>query len=256
MKPELSRISVLRVVSSIALLIYLVVQGGLASEVVESLPLRQGDFLLEEYIRALKSERSPKKASKTTAASNDIARIEVREERGLDMVIFHGGVTHEIAGQILIDKNGNVTKRHLYGYEKAKFVVRSDASLVIERNGRRSEYSWVGSLDQFVNANSVAGIYEDAEGKRYVFTDKGRAIFPDRSFDYGIAVDFTSLSYDLLVEKRQNSAKEKGSVDEELSAYTFFANDGDELYLYHLDKNSGWYTPEAEPFLVLKRVKQ
>lgn len=46
-----------------------------------------------------------------------------------------------------------------------------------------------GSVQEAVNRLVLAGEYRDAAGRSYVFSPEGRATWPDRAFDYEIALD-------------------------------------------------------------------
>ncbi len=99
------------------------------------------------------------------------------------------------------------------------------------------------SLDVLVNRAVIAGGYNDAQGKRFDFSDAGQATLPDGAFAYRVAAG--AKGCDLLLAV--------GEEGEAKARFGFAASKG-ELRLYGLTATKGGkQTCEAQPQWVLKR---
>ena len=104
-------------------------------------------------------------------------------------------------------------------------------------------------LEVFVNKNTVAGKYEDEDGKPYEFSGEGDAMFPDRKFAYEVLLDTAQASCDVLTSHHEKEPEGKERIG--------FAAKGDKLLLYKTQSLSkGTWRCEAKPFATLTRGEQ
>ncbi len=61
------------------------------------------------------------------------------------------------------------------------------------------------NLPTFVNKQILSGKYIDSEGNHYEFTDNGKAIWPNSSFDYEIILDSTEASCPYISSSMEDS---------------------------------------------------
>ncbi len=66
-------------------------------------------------------------------------------------------------------------------------------------------FRFVGDAERWVSDSVIAGNFQDAMGKRYVFEASGGAAFPDVGrFDYTLAIDHVLTHYDYIYSKKLN----------------------------------------------------
>jgi hypothetical protein len=82
------------------------------------------------------------------------------------------------------------------------------------------------SLDQVVNRLTIAGKYQDAEGRAYEFTEGGEAILPDRRFAYEVSLDPRAADCELLLSHRQRAPEGRDRLG--------YAWKGGELLLFNV----------------------
>jgi hypothetical protein len=106
-----------------------------------------------------------------------------------------------------------------------------------------------GSVRESVNQIVLAGEYRDAQGRRYVFTAAGHATWPDREFDYEIALDPSEACCEYF-----QHADPKGVGGQARYGYAW---KGDELQVFRVvyPEDGCPISCEPEPMLVLSPVK-
>lgn len=225
-------------------------------------PIVQGDISLlygkdhyfsTEYIEAIQHTKS---IIQTNKRSKGYDRIWVY--RGDGWVRFDVGTFDGVYQVFAVNRHGElidpgVTLEGSPGIKTTEFrpekllIERADHfSLVI--NGKSHIYQYVpkvgSNIDELLNSHILAGIYRDKNGKTYRFTPKGTAMFPSKSFTYGIDTGHYGLEFDRFAELR---------TDGTAIRWYGFRVSGDELKLYDV---GGEMNQEiaTEPFVVLKRM--
>jgi len=195
--------------------------------------------------------------------SEGTIRIEVISQDGKTLLNFMLGFARFVGDQYTLKENGEIKRNTNYGSDKPGFGFKllNDNSFELLRNGKALTYRHVDSLNTVINAKSIAGEYKDSSGKKYIFTEAGKAIFPDRSFNYSVATDFAPFevytgSHDELINNDINKdAKSNVEIMKNQSDYNYALEISDrELKLFKFDKNLPYFAPETIPFLVLQKV--
>lgn len=107
----------------------------------------------------------------------------------------------------------------------------------------------VDDFETLVRRYTIAGAWVDDQGRSYVFTADGTAVFPDRRFDYQVNIDLALVVHDIPLEKRFDSI----FGEKERWGTWAFELAGDELLLY--ETSGDFHEVRAEqPFLSLRRA--
>lgn len=182
--------------------------SGKRSQVQElSNQLREGEYLREDYIRALCESLSPLHATRPDGAPQLI--IVEKDKEGtsfMPVANFHEG--DDLYRPL---KNGRLRKIHPDGFEEslALFSLRvhgKDAFSLLDGE-RELQFRFVGKAERWVSDALIAGTYQDDKGGKYVFGANGQASFPGgRHFDYMLAMDHVLTNYDYLYSKDLNAS--------------------------------------------------
>ena len=165
--------------------------------------LRKGEYLREDYIHALCDTLSPLKATRHDTDPQLIV-LESDQDGAYLMPIhnFHeGDVPHRVSPEgrlqrILSDPN-RVTDTDL------SFSAHGAASFSLMKGSSELSFRFVGDAERWVSDSVIAGTYQDATGKKYMFDTNGQAALPDgRRFDYMLATDHVLTRYDYIYSKR------------------------------------------------------
>ena len=83
------------------------------------------------------------------------------------------------------------------------FSARGTESFGLMRGNSELSFRFVGDAGRWVSDSVIAGTYQDAMGKKYLFDTNGQAAFPDgRRFDYTLAMDHILTPYDYIYSKK------------------------------------------------------
>ena len=107
------------------------------------------------------------------------------------------------------------------------------------------------SVSVFVNRLLLAGEYIDGKGRKFLFTESGKAMWPGKNFGYEIILDYVGspASCDFLME-----VDERGRYSNPAVLYRFLW-EGNKLLIYQVD-NSGHSTIcKQKPDYTLRRIK-
>jgi len=159
--------------------------------------LRAGEYLREDYIRALCDSLSPLKA---TRPDDDPQMIIVgRDKAGTSFMPTHN--FHEGDNLFRPSKDGMFEPDEQGAFNSMNFRLRlrGAESFSLLRGSNELKFRFVGDTEHWVSETVLAGQYEDAEGKQYVFGANGEASFPgNRRFRYTLATDHVLNAYDYI----------------------------------------------------------
>ncbi len=83
------------------------------------------------------------------------------------------------------------------------FKARGTESFSLMKGSSELSFRFVEVADRWVSTSVIAGKYQDAMGKEYIFQPNGKAAFPgDRQFDYTLAMDHVLMGYDYIYSKQ------------------------------------------------------
>jgi hypothetical protein len=165
--------------------------------------LPKGDYLREDYIRALCESRS---------ALLTWHKVGAETYRGLDQItiggtaknisIFAGYNFHEGSGEIRPENDGTL---HL-GEVIYSMDIDGKDSFQLSDGKSTVHFRYVGDWQLWADRSVIAGSYKDAKGSKYVFGNDGVAHFPgNRSFDYKIGLDEVLTDYDYIYSDQLKS---------------------------------------------------
>jgi hypothetical protein len=205
--------------------------------VAQRFPLQIGDYLTVEFIDLLTQTHSPITARNRSDHRQYITSRILNNELSFTLM----GNFHEGLDGFGINSSG-VMVAHSFGNKLTGFKILSDSEFVLTLAGRSLTYRYVGNLDSFIAGQTIAGKYRDNKGALYIFTVEGRAIFPNRSFQYIVTPDVFG-SFDSFFEVVPHG-------DGTQYGFKFVNN---ELQLFKMGGPMG-DQPEPNPFVTLLRI--
>ena len=239
-------------------------------ECVDLLNKIEGLWINEKYIIALKKKKSPIKATKEIECCPEIQIIKIKDDKfqwGSSTWNFHEGWIYNILKFenvhknnkyiIFIDNIGNDSfalqvNNNNEKIESIQFfdkVNYKDKQVV-----KKDNYIRVNEQDvsEYVNNELFVGTYQDNQGNKYVFTNEGKAIWPNKTFFYYVKLDSFMAENDSIIVFRKD--KDHNRV---VLSYSFeFQNDN--LLFYEEDDTDDGVIPEKakKPFLILKKLEK
>ncbi len=197
--------------------------------------LRPGSYLKSTYIQAVRKSKSPF-ASIGKGGVLEIVVSALGGKTVLSPVVnFHDSGTDyylESNQRAVRVDNGN-------SKDTLDLAVKSPDSFSISTPGDFfGHFEFVGSTDEFLRSQTVAGVYLDQQGRKYIFGVDGAASFPDHQFTYQVGCDHFEARFDYLFGKEVDWA---------------FKLSGDTLKLFKCN-GDGPAGHDPKPFLTLKRV--
>ncbi|MDX9889037.1 MAG: hypothetical protein RBS51_07260 [Anaerovoracaceae bacterium] len=223
-----------------------------------------GTWVNEEYKNNLTSTKSPYRSIcelpwlEILADNNEIFYNEYLN--------FHEGGTGGTITDIVFDADNNRYDIELKSYFENSLIELQPSIIISENPGEGSSIIYTNQEGEIVHqffqidkspalyANEVilAGSYKDSEGNQYTFTNDGKAIWPQESFDYQIQLDFIGqptfadengdfyeADYFMRVSKDglafEDSIYSYEIKGEQLLIFKGHGQEG--LYLYQLNKN-------------------
>jgi len=214
--------------------------GNLKSiDIKQELPLQLGEYLNNEYSDILRQTHSPAMAGNNSDYRQYI-RVGFNSKRN-EFYIRPMGNFHEGLEGLVIDKSLNILKDD-FGSAPSKLTLISKVAFSIKVDGKELKYSYIENLKKYIARNTIAGKYVGKNEDKYLFTEDGEAIFPDRDFRYEVATDVIS-GVDYLLEVLPHGV---GNL------YGFKLNKN-ELELYKMGGPMG-DVPEEKPFITLLRI--
>jgi len=227
--------------------------------------LQRGEWLNKDYIKKLKSTKSPQKAVENIAEDSFLIK---KDQNGyLISVIynFHEGgepftVTglKEIAGkkgiyELLVNVPADITEK------KSRFTLikskeQDEIQWSYENNHKNIKHTFVRvepSVAVFVNRVLLAGDYKDEKGRSFVFTESGLAKWPGKDFRFETILDYVGSppSCDLLMEVDEHGRYSNPSV------LHMFEWKGDTLLIYKVDNSGDMSTCDKKAIYKLRRTK-
>ena len=209
---------------------------SLASSHVQA-GLKPGSYVKSTYIQALKRTKSPRKSLGPGGVLEFVVTVTNGKTELLPISDFHdSGIRY-----ILHQKSVAVRSDNQYPEENFKIAHQSDGSFLVDTPGAfNGRFEFVGSTDDLLRSQTVAGEYLDSRGRKWIFGPNGKASTPGRQFSYRIACDLIGTDFDYLFGPEIEGA---------------FEFHGNALNLFKC-AGKGPDRHEAKPFVTLKRVAQ
>ena len=208
----------------------------LAIQVAPTNRLVEGSYLRVDYIRSIKQTRSPYKA----VGKGGILQFDITSDNG-SLALATIANFHDTGGTYRF-KSGDT-------FQRVDSDNPLDSVTVSPSTGPRfkliypkdfiGEFEFVGSMDDFLRSNTIAGEYVDSVGNRYIFRPNGEATFPTRNFKYTVGCDHFEAPFDFIYGDGFDWA---------------FKFQGSTLQFFRHTDEGVHSKPEKKPFLVLKRV--
>jgi len=215
-----------------------------------------GDWLEQAYLQILVKTRSPAKALKGMhiplgASSLNFSRKSAWTEWTI-VSGFHEFMWYRVTG--LKPAGENTYALRFSEKQECAFISEdnrirlfpdSPDSLewlfTLEKKQRRIQYIRVHpSGEEYMNGLLLAGEYDGPKGQRYIFESSGRAIWPDKTFNYSLALDSN-------LERGDGCFIVPTEKDEwRYMAYMFERKNG-KLYLYHIHYEGDTQIMRSDP---------
>lgn len=226
--------------SKIAVLIFSLIAPNC---LVANESLLEGDYLSQEYIQVLTKSHSALKAFNEAGVN---AYIFIKRNADGTLVLHRMPEFHHIDRIIAFDTEGKIIKNDFEAFQK---IANDSFSVTI--NKKVIVYRRLSSIDDFIRSKTIAGTYFDAAGKKYIFTENGKAIFPKRSFDYVVQYSFFEVpNYDMIIKVRNTPSSAR---DGEANDYVFALNKG-MLSLFRINADiPPWGAPDEKPAHTLSK---
>ena len=218
-----------QIYSLLFLLILLIAKNASADTVAnnQNLPLQPGDYMTATFIEALKKTRSPFYAMEH---SKFYPNMNVRVSDDGSRYSFTPNNFHSSGGEFEMDASlksvvsnppkNNTFKEKIVRGTDADFTFASNWESILKRTSSKKlssadkfetvKYVYVGKYKNYINRNTVAGKYKDNEGRLYIMTEEGEAIFPENNFPYEVELDFFSQDFDLIRTGVRKADKTRG----------------------------------------------
>jgi hypothetical protein len=222
------------------------------------------EWLNADYLKTLKETKSTFKASKDIYYSAMIFKLNQKTVEWMQCYNFHEGLGYIIE---YFGKNGEVYYPVFSPEQWSAYVTKENTFVFSGNPVDKIEWSFVEiynnpgeqkhltfvraepDIKTIINSLTIAGNYKDNKGLRYSFSEDGKAVWPDRSFDYEVIPDNVLTNYDYfmtsaMIEKNRHETK------------GFEWKDGN-LFIFNITDTGETDTPEKDnkPFLVLTPVK-
>ncbi len=160
--------------------------------------LLKGQYLREDYIRALCQTLSPLRATQP----GEDPQLIVVDRKQQDAFFMQVHNFHEGGEVFRATKNGKLLQDGPDGRAVDTgfaLTVHDQKSFSLSRGDRRFRFRFVDDAERWLSDALVAGTYRDAKGAPYVFDRNGHAKFPGaRSFSYTLGIDHVLTNYDYL----------------------------------------------------------
>ena len=222
-----------------------------------------GDWLNRDYVEALKKTRSPLESLKMRYSAMTFTK-KARWYEWMVVVNFHeagrfnniDGLHHSgTADNYTLEFNKNQYGRTIPENDR---IVYPDGSLdalawlsIIDGKEQRIQFVRVKpTMEAYVNQVVLAGEYTDTTGRKIVFTDNCKAIWPDETFTYVLGLDHVLTKCDYLYITEPGAKK--------YLAYAFEWKDS-KLLIYNVVRPTEGFEamyPAREPVYVLTPAKK
>jgi hypothetical protein len=162
---------------------------------LQKFKIQEGGYLLEAYINVLMRTHEPRGAAKQIVDPQYFQAN--RTAGGYRLTLLNN--FHEGFLSLDLDEDGKSLNSKIDGIvSSSNFLPIDSKSFSIIYHGKKLIYRYIGNLAQFVNEQTIAGVYVDSNNVRYQFTSDGFAVFPDKKFRFSVEVDpisFTSFEF-------------------------------------------------------------
>ena len=157
--------------------------------------LRVGEYLREDYIKALCSTLSPLKATRPDGFPQLI--VVARGQIGLSFMPIHN--FHEGDEPYHVTKTGTVKQDGLSSSEIGTLIAQGPEAFSLEKEHSTFRFWFVGNAERWVSNAVIAGSYRDASGRMYVLDRSGKAFFPGQKvFSYSLSLDHVLTNHDYI----------------------------------------------------------
>jgi hypothetical protein len=164
--------------------------------------LRPGEFLREDYIKALCETLSPLAAAPTGEPPQ--LMVVGQDRDGISFMPVHN--LHEGDNLFRPAKQGRL---RLGDSEGDDFVlaVKNPESFSLRQGNSELRFRLVTDAERWVSDAVLAGRYRDQSGAEYEFKSGGQALFPGgKRFQYTLALDHVLNPYDYIYSKDLNKS--------------------------------------------------
>jgi hypothetical protein len=200
---------------------------------VPATTLFPGDYLREDYVRALQETHSPLKVGKLGGNIMVTARL---GEGGLYLqpTDFHSNDY-----EFVLHPNGTLAPQLETGI-KAVWKISDGHDFVLGyRDKPPAKYTFVGDLSRYLRGMTVAGRYSDGSARVYYFGEDGQTNFPDGKARYSVGVDVSALDpldwFDVASESSKG-IKTFGFVERADGLRIYRAIDDPKAYIRYEDR--------------------
>jgi hypothetical protein len=218
-----------------------------ASTVKSDLEIKQGEYLISDYVEILEKTHSPYLAS----LSSKRPELLIAYKGEYDLVLVHDFHEFHDGLNIINGKAYRAVSGEKNTDSKAITISVDSGNLTLTGYDTSTPlyYIYVGDVQRFVALKVIAGDYADTEGTTYSFKEDGTASFGEKHFKYEIGLDFIMRPNTDKTGKKRNYFL--NSETHELFEYEI--TDG----LMSIYRTNGQESMDVEtiPYLKIKKAK-
>ena len=231
-----------------------------------SVPVGLNTFWLNcEYVETLKTTRSPMKAAQ------DIYYVSINFKKSdtniewEQIYNFHEGLKLPLDGfKKMVDDSYmpvlNKSEVDYYSVKDDRLVFTGNPIDKIEWNfkdkntnpGELKNLKFVRAepnVETFINRYAIAGKYKDEQGHIYTFSEEGKAVWPDKTFDYETGLDFILTKFDYFFNESEYEINKPVIVGFE------WINNKLHLFKGFDNEQTGGFLKENKPYLILTPIE-
>ncbi len=226
--------------------------------------LQRGEWLNKKYIDKLKATKSPRLA--VNGIVEDSFSIKKKQGEYLLMVIYN---FHEGGSYFKVTGLKQTTKKGVYNLivQVPDYTSEKNNKFTLIKKNSSDEILWTYESDHqkikntfirvepsvsvFVNRILLVGEYIDNKGRKFLFTESGKAIWPDNKFRYEIILDYVDspAPCDFLME-----VDERGRYSNPAVLYQFLWKDK-YLFIYTVNNRDNVSNCGKQPTYILSPAK-
>lgn len=222
-------------------------QESSSAPVVQNLTNIDGFWVSEKYLAALKTNKAPFNENPETL------EIDTKGKK-LKWTNFHEGYARHIFEYRkendfymlkVSEPESSKPEAEVVRFSiEGEAIIFNEGRLVDQKNERFIKIP--SELPDYANKLILSGRYKDAEGKSYIFTEQGNAIWPELTFDYDLVLDSTEAACPYI----SSSMKD----DEGYPKSFGYKWDAEFLYIFDIvEDGDAPISCAKEPFLKLVR---
>jgi hypothetical protein len=158
--------------------------------------LRVGEYLREDYIKALCTTLSPMKATRPDDFPQLVAVT--RDQSGLSFMPIHnfheGDEPYHLTGSGLLKQTTGALPQDL-----GQLTAHTAEAFSLRKGANTFRFRLVENAERWVSNAAIAGSYRDESGAKYVLDRSGKAIFPGQEpFSYTLGLDHVLTDHDYV----------------------------------------------------------